>query len=196
LTDSAFAPLAFAPLPGTAPRSDDGAAVRGHATGYAAGRRVAERELTALRTRLEAELAAELAAARGRLDSAAAALTAAAGRLAALHAPVLASADRALAEAALELATVIIGREPAPSSIAALDRALGMSADLAPRRIRLNPGDAQAADGLAPAGVELVADPSIVAGDAVLELAHGELDARIGAALGRVRAALDGGAAE
>lgn len=192
---SPFSPLAFAPLPGSTLATDDRAEARGHAAGYAAGRQVAERELITLRAQLEASAAIELAAARGRLDSAAAALTAAAGRIAALQAPVLADADRALAASALELATVLLGREPAPSSVETLERAIGMSSDLAPRRIRLNPADADAVSDLVPGGVEVLADPAILPGDAVLDLAHGELDARMTAALDRVRAALDGGPA-
>jgi flagellar assembly protein FliH len=189
LTD--FAPLLFADL--TAPaagRSDDPAVVRGHAAGYAAGLRVAERELVARRAELAAEAVLAAEESRRRVESALAALDAAAARLDARVAPVLADADRTLTAAALELATAILHREPVATPAEALDRALALAGDETPRRIRLHPADVVA---LGPAGasrVELVADVSVPAGDAVVELPHGEVDGRIQASLARVRTAL------
>ena len=186
-----FAPLLFADL--TAPaagRADDPAVVRGHAAGYAAGLRVAERELDARRAQLEA-LASEAAdEARRRVESALAALAAAAARLDARVAPVLADADRALTAAALELATAILDREPVATSAEALDRALALAGDETPRRIRLHPADVVALGAVAPESVEVVADPAVLAGDAIVDFTHGELDARIGASFDRARAAL------
>jgi flagellar assembly protein FliH len=192
LTD--FAPLAFADL--TAPaagRADDASVVRGHAAGYAAGLRVAEAELAARRAALEAEAAAVAEQTRRRVESALAALDAAAGRLDARRAPVLADVDRALTSAAVELAAAILAREPVATSAEALDRALALAGDATPRRIRLNPGDLVAVGAVTSAGIELVADASIAAGDAVLELVDGELDARLAASLDRARAALTEG---
>lgn len=189
-----FAPLAFADL--TAPaggRGDDPSVVRGHAAGYAAGLRVAEAELAARRAALEAEAAVAAEESRRRVESALAALDAAAGRLDARRAPVLADADRALTSAAVELAAAILTREPVATSTEALDRALALAGDATPRRIRLNPADLVALGTAAPAGIDLVADASIAAGDAVLDLADGELDARLSASLDRARAALTEG---
>ena len=186
-----FAPLLFADLAAPAAgRADDPAVVRGHAAGYAAGRRVAELEYAARRAELEADAVRAAEESRRRLESALGALDAAAGRFDALAAPVLAEADRTLAASAVELAAAILDHEPVGTSREALDRALRVAGDLAPRRIRLAPSDLDALDGLAPAGVELVADTAVPAGDAILDLARGEIDARISASLARARAAL------
>jgi len=189
LTD--FAPLLFADLAAPAVgRADDPAVVRGHAAGYTAGLRAAELELAARRVELEA-LAAEAAGeARRRLESALGALVAAADRLDARTAPVLAEADRALAASAVELAAAILDREPVASSTEAVERALRVAGDLVPRRIRLAPSDLAALAGLPPVGIDLVADTSVPAGDAILDLPRGEIDARLSASLDRARAAL------
>lgn len=185
-----FAPLLFADL--TAPaagRADDPAVVRGHAAGYAAGLRVAERELDARRAQLEAEAAVVAEESRRRVESALAALDAAAARLDARTAPVLASADATLTAAALELATAILHREPVATSAEALDRALALAGDETPRRVRLNPADVVALGAVA-GTVELLADPAVAAGEAIVELAHGEIDARLEASLARIRSTL------
>lgn len=186
-----FAPLLFADLAAPAAgRADDPAVVRGHAAGYAAGRRVAELELAARRAELEARAVAAAEESRRRLESALGALAAAAGRLDALIAPVLAEADRTLAASAVELAAAILAREPLASSTDAVARALQIAGDATPRRIRLAPSDVAALDGLPSVGVELVPDTAVPAGDAILELPRGEIDARIAASLDRARAAL------
>ncbi len=190
MTDTGFAPLLFAPVAPAAAAVDEAAAVRGHAAGYAAGRRAAEEELRARRVELERVAAAELAAARQTLESAAAALAAAADDLRVRSAPVLEESDRALAAAAVELAAALLAREPDRGGVAALERALQVAGERAPRRIRLNPADVAAATTAAPAGVEIVADASVEPGSSIVELERGELDARIGAALDRARAAL------
>lgn len=186
-----FAPLRFADLAAPAAgRSDDPAVVRGHAAGYAAGLRAAELELAARRAELET-LAAEAAEeSRRRLESALHALAAAAQRLDARTSPVLAEADAALAGAAVELAAAILDREPQASSAEAVERALRLAGDTAPRRIRLAPADAVQAAGLAPAGVEIVPDSAVPAGDAIVDLPRGEIDARLAESLDRARAAL------
>ncbi len=190
-----FGPLLFADLAAPAAgRADDPAVVRGHAAGYAAGLRAADLELAARRAELEA-LAAEAAEeSRRRLQSALAALEAAAARLDARTAPVLAEADRALVASAVELAAAILDREPSTSSVEALDRALRIAGDTAPRRVRLAPSDALQLAGVTAGGVEIVPDPAVPAGDAIVDLPRGEIDARLSAALDRARAALaDGG---
>lgn len=187
MSDTTFAPLTFATV-ATADRDDDAAAVRGHAAGYAAGRRVAERELEARLAELEAHAARELAEGRARIDAAVAALTDAAEQLARRSAPVLAEADAVLAAAAVELASAILAREPEPSSVAVLERALGIAGETPPRRVRLDP--AAAALVTAPEGVEIVADPSVTRGSAIIDLARGEIDARLEASLDRARSAL------
>jgi flagellar assembly protein FliH len=194
LTD--FAPLLFADLAApTAGRADDPAVVRGHAAGYAAGLRAAELELAARRAELESLAARAAEESRRRLESALHALAAAAERLDARATPVLADADAALAGAAVELAAAILDREPAATSVEAVERALRVAGDTEPRRIRLAPSDAVQVAALAPAGVEIVPDPAVPAGDAIIDLPRGEIDARISASLERARAALGEGGA-
>lgn len=191
-----FAPLLFADLTAPAAGRHDASVVRGHAAGYAAGLRVAERELAARRAELEADAVARAEESRRRVETALAALAAAAERLDARRAPVLAEADRALATSAVELAAAILAREPVATAAEALERALAIAADESPRRIRLNPADVVALGVAAARGVDLVADPAVAPGDAVLDLADGELDARIAASLDRARAAVALGTGE
>ena len=106
-------------------------------------------------------------------------------------------ADGRTANAALELATAVLGCELADaerSARAALARVLDTPVPAGLQTVRLHPRDLEAlrTAGVVPgiAGVELVADPHLAPGDAVGEHPDGFLDARIGAALDRARAAL------
>ena len=191
-TESAFSPLSFPALPGQGGGERD--AIRGHATGYAAGRKRADAELESLRAslRAEAEHAAELS--RERVGTALEALARAAEDYSSRLAPALQSVDASLAAAAMELAEAIVGHElstSAGSARAALEHATGSDIP-AGAVVRLNPQDVQLilAEGAPQPGLDLVPDFSLQPGDAVVELAHGTLDARVSASLARARAAL------
>mgnify|MGYP001807721832 CR=1 FL=1 len=197
-TEQAFSPLSFPALPGQA-KSDERDAIRGHAAGYAAGRKQAEAELAGLRERIESEAAEASEAARARIGSALEALARAASDFRSRQAPVLQSVDASIASAAIELAEAIVGHELSTaggSARAALDRA-SVEAVPAGSIVRLNPQDIAVivAEGGAQPGLELVADYSLERGDAVVDLQHGSLDARVSASLQRARAALTEGAA-
>ncbi|WP_125614259.1 FliH/SctL family protein [Specibacter cremeus] len=208
-------PAAFPVVAGTDHRR---ARERGHtegrAAGYAAGLRHAETETEAARRHMEAEHAALLQ--RVRSDAA----TALARQLATLEAatralerrtaPVLADAETVLADCALQLAQAVLGTvmdDAGTRARAALTRVLGHPGAAGPVRVRLHPDDlavlerplTDAADaGLAnPAfahldlsSLDVVADDSLAPGDAVADFPDGFLDARIGTALERARAAL------
>lgn len=196
--EPAFAPLSFPALPGQQ-KSDERDSIRGHAAGYAAGRKQAEAEIAALResVRVEAERARE--AARAQVGDALEALARAAAEYRARQVPGLESVDASLAAAAMELAETIVGHElgtGAGSARAALDRASG-DAVPAGSVVRLNPQDMAVivAEGAPLPGLELVSDFTLERGDAVVDLAHGTLDARVSASLQRARAALTEGAA-
>lgn len=169
---------------------------RGHAAGYAAGLRRAADEVAARESELVARHAAAVAAERARTDRAVAGLESAARALELRTAPVLADADAQLVAAALELAEVIVGCElsDAPHAArAALARAMSEPDASDVVSVRLHPDDlALVADVLDASGVELVADAGLARGDAVAVYPDGELDARIGSAIGRARAALTG----
>ena len=189
--EQAFAPLAFPALPGQGNHERD--SIRGHAAGYAAGRKQAEAEAAVLREQISAEAARATALATAELRAANDALARAAAEFRSRQAPVLASVDASIAAAAIELAEAIVGHELSSgdgSARAAIERA---SAEAVPAGsvVRLNPHDIRVieAEGGAP-GVELVPDHSLQRGDAVVDLAHGSIDARVSASLARAKAVL------
>lgn len=194
-----FAQMAFPQLRKAEPETHDDGYVHGHAAGYTAGLRAAEAERQRRLEELEADFTAlrdqQQRGARhlaGLLQSAAAALNA-------QTLPTVAAAEETLVAAAVELAEAVLGYELSDRSKAAraaLDRALSGSKGLDAVAIRMNPedvavlADADMESGPGHTGVELVADPSVNPGDAVVELPHGFLDAKIGTALARVKEAL------
>jgi len=189
--EQAFSPLAFPALPGQGNHERD--SIRGHAAGYAAGRKQAEAEAAVLREQISAEAARATALATAELRAANDALARAAAEFRSRQAPVLASVDASIAAAAIELAEAIVGHELSSgdgSARAAIERA---SAETVPAGsvVRLNPHDIRVieAEGGAP-GVELVPDHSLQRGDAVVDLAHGSIDARVSASLARAKAVL------
>lgn len=166
----------------------------GHSAGYAAGLRRAAEELASREAELEARHAAAAAADRARVERSVAGLAAAARALEARSAPVLADVDTQLVAAALSLAETVISCElsDAPHAArAALRRALSAPDASGVVAVRLHPDDAAVVRAEAAAArVELVGDPGLRHGDAVAVYPDGELDARIGSALARARAAL------
>ncbi|MBF0672306.1 MAG: hypothetical protein IR160_06960 [Salinibacterium sp.] len=197
-TETAFSPLSFPALGSSTPGLVEAQArTRGHASGYAAGMRAAEETLQAERDRAAAEHAALMEATRKRADALTALLSAAVESVNQHVAPVLAEAQAAIAVASVDLAEAIIGVELADgptSARAALKRALGDVDPAAVLRVRMHPDTLSALESLDPArlpeDISFVADPALAPGDAVAELPDGHLDARIGAAVARARAAL------
>ncbi|OMH30573.1 FliH/SctL family protein [Tersicoccus sp. Bi-70] len=173
---------------------------RGHAAGYAAGLRSAEVAARLSQDRHEAEQRARAEAARARLEAATTALQTAAGALRARTAPVLAEWDARFVDAVVDLAEAMLGdhtrRDPFAAARAALTRAVAADDAEDVVRVRLNPADvalvqeAGLATDLMPSGATLVADPSVAAGDALADYSAGSLDARLTAAVARVRAVL------
>ena len=186
-------------------RTDAGAAQRwaaGRAAGWAAGSRAAAQAAATQRQGLDdAHRAAERRSA-AQLDAAVSVLRRAAEAVAACTIPLLAAANATLDDGAVSLAAALLGRELSDSDDGArlaLARALALPAEVGVHTVRLSPADLRALEvaGVAaqvPAGVRLVADPALAPGDAVSEFADGFLDARIGAAVERVRRALADGA--
>lgn len=193
----------------TGSRDDDRARLeerwraRGHAAGYTEGLRAGAAVAAEQRARQDAEHAERLRAAEDHLDRALAVLASAADALDRRTVPVLRDVEDTLLGAAVDLAEAIIGHVLADEA-AAVRFALQRSADGAaaggsaagPHTVRLHPHDLallDRPDGRAPAlpsGVTLVADAGLARGDAVTEFPDGYLDARIGSALQRARAAL------
>lgn len=193
-TNAAFSSLTYPSL--ASPVSDEEierARIHGHAAGYAAGLRAAEADAASLAERVRIERDALRADAATALASALAALEAASREVAQTSELVLADADQALIAAAVELAQSIIGRELASdesSARAALSRALSSVDQSIVLDVRLNPVDLAvlSANQIASAHVNLVADPALDRGDAVVDVPSGRVDARISSALDRARA--------
>lgn len=162
----------------------------GFAAGFAAGSREAAK-VAAAETEAAFQRAEAAEAARADEHAEAMATLAAAVRaVCSAQVPVLDAAQDRLHAAALELATAVLGVELSDAPTAAravLARAAtaGVASEVV---VRMNPRDADVV--VAPKGMRVVADPTLAFGDAVVEHGEGELDARIGSALDRARAAL------
>ncbi|MGA3214612.1 MAG: FliH/SctL family protein [Acidimicrobiales bacterium] len=104
--------------------------------------------------------------------------------------------QHAAAELAFKIAEAVLTRELQLSSspgLEAVRRALAESPESGGAVVRLNPADAEAivAESQLPDGLSIVADPTIGVGGCVLEVGAALVDARIEAALARVRKVLD-----
>jgi flagellar assembly protein FliH len=136
---------------------------------------------------------------RARLDRAMRAMSAAATELAARQATDIAGVEDALAAAAVELAEAILGRElelAKTPGIDALARALALVPPAQAAVAHMNPADLCDLDpGMLGAGrdLTLVADPGVEPGGCILAVGDSRIDAQLGPALDRVRAALSAG---
>jgi flagellar assembly protein FliH len=167
----------------------------GHTAGYTSGLRKAAVEAEMRRVQMEAEHAAVLSECEARTGRVLAALASAAAALQAAVVPVLDDAQDALAASALDLAEAILGRELSDtdsSARAALARALADTPSAGVSKVRMHPADLSLLGDTVKEtpGVVFTADDSLDRGDAFAEFEAGHLDARIGTALARARAAL------
>ncbi|MGX1793285.1 FliH/SctL family protein [Microbacterium sp. NPDC055312] len=197
MSTDAFAPAVFPRLrDADADAERRRARQRGYADGHAEGFRVASAAAAsaaaaarAEREQADAEAARALASALAALDAAADALSA--------RADALAQADeRRMSALAVELAETIVGEALADREFAALSalrRALSAGDGDRPVEVRLSTADEQLLrqHTAVPPGLPLAVDDTLTAGDAVVVLDDGMVDARIGAALQRARRALD-----
>jgi flagellar assembly protein FliH len=185
--------------PALTSRREDRGYTQGHAAGYAAGIRAAAAEQLRLQEQLHAEHQAMLDVGRLAVAQAVRALDAAAAGFRQRRGAVLEEAQDVLAAGAMELAEAILGyelRDGGNAARAALARALGGGSGAETvTAVRLHPADLAAlstVDVGSVAGVELKADPALNRGDAIAEYPQGWLDARLGAAVDRAKAALLG----
>jgi flagellar assembly protein FliH len=167
-------------LPGDAGDAD-AAYLAGHAQGLAEGRATAA-------TENEAERAA-LVHARVAAEHLVAELGAAVEEARRQRALALDGLAAELAEAAIVLATAVVGREPTTGT-EALARALALVPGTATVTARLHPDDLETLDPAGHPAVTLQADPSVERGGCVLDLPDATIDAQLGPALERARAAL------
>ncbi|MEV7631610.1 FliH/SctL family protein [Microbacterium sp. NPDC089318] len=170
---------------------------RGYADGHAEGFRVAAAEAAGAAASAHAERAAADAAAQRALASALGALDSAAAALTARVAELAQTDEQTISTRAVELAETILGEVLADREFAAtvaLRRGLAASDGAQPIEVRLSAADARIVSEhpAAPAGLSIAGDDALSAGDAVVVLPDGMVDARIDAALQRARRALDG----
>lgn len=208
-TEASLLPVVFPAVhPSGRSEEQDRGYVQGHAAGYAAGLRAGAAEQARLIDRLQAEHDAALAANCAAADHAVALLAAAAGAFQQRFSLVLQDAETVLAASALDLAEAVLAYELDDgdrTARAALQRALSGGAAGAGDRVqggtpevsavRLHPADLDVLKASGITGgvrVELVPDSSLARGDAMAQYPDGWLDARLGTALARARAALLG----
>jgi flagellar assembly protein FliH len=166
----------------------------GYAAGWSQGAQAAQvtarREIELQQAQLDEVAAAE----RQRLASAGQALADAVTQLRATALPAVDDVAEAVLEAALRLASAVLGHEPLASSTPgrdALRRALAAGPEVLDVGVRLNPVDAATLeDGDVPDGARIVADPSLARGDAVLEHGLGRVEVLLQDAVRRAEAVL------
>lgn len=198
MSTETFAPLAYPVL--SDPDRDlieEKARTRGHAAGYAAGMADARSDAAVAREMADQRLAAEAATAREAVERTIALANRAAAAMSAAATPVLETLEHQVAAAALEIAEALIGRElirTEDSAASALMRALNPEVPATVSVVRLNPEDLSVLTEVQRGAIqaELVADPALSRGDAIAEYQAGILDARLGTAVARLRAALAG----
>lgn len=152
----------------------------GFAAGVIAGREAAE-----------ADAAERTSAALRRLGDAEAALRRAVEELRARRAELLDAQVADIAALAVELTETLVGAFPAKLDPVRLAEVLALApgdGDLPV--VRLHPDDIASLDGAAPPDAEIVADAGIEAGGCVVEVGPMVIDAQLGPALARLRAAL------
>jgi len=138
--------------------------------------------------------AAEVAEAVARVEALCRSLGEAAEDLRRRQALELKGLEDTLARAAFDLAAAVVGRELQLSSSPgadALARALALVPAGSAATARLHPGDV-ASLGAESEAVAVIADPAIEPGGCILEVGDSRIDAQLGSALDRVRAALLG----
>lgn len=193
-------PLAYPELvKDETPEVRERARVQGHAAGYAAGRKAATETLAADREALRAEADRVLGEQIDGLQSALGSVRQAAGALNAQTAMSLEGTEESVLAAALEIAGMILGRAIAEdregAAVAALRRALDAAGPVPVRVVRMHPADLELVSMVASdePGLQLLADPRLGRGDAMVDLPDGVVDACIASAVERVRRALQGG---
>lgn len=159
----------------------------GHAQGLAAGRAAA----------LE-DAARQQAHRSARTEQAVDALRDAANQAQQRYQDAIAGLEDALVAGAFDLAEALLGRELELATSPGRDavtRALRLAAGTDPVSVRLHPDDIATLGeptSLAPGrALTVVADPSVERGGCLLQVGDGRVDARLSAALDRVRQVLD-----
>jgi flagellar assembly protein FliH len=189
---------------GTVLAADSEARAAGYAAGWAEGMRAAAVAARADADQAIAAARAATVAQSARITTAVASITAAAGRLDQRVAPELRDLEHLIVAAAFALAEAVIARELATATEPGADaiaRALAVAPDGGPVTVRLHPADLATVTGTGGVPgrttvdgreIVLLADPGLQPGDAVADCDATSVDARIGAAVARMREVLSG----
>lgn len=174
-------------------RAAQAASTSGYAAGHAEGLRAAADAARAERQEREQRNAEHLKAQQQHLTTALDALARATAELQSRSIDIAeATADRLL-DLAVDLAEAIVGRRLSDArelAIAAVDRALATADRAEVIAVRVHPDDLRTlenAESSAAMAVRLIADEHLDRGDAVADLEHGWIDARISTAFQRAR---------
>lgn len=169
----------------------------GYAAGWSEGRQAAELAAREAREAFAVEAAEITAAQEESAQRVLAALADAVARFEQRVTPSVENLQVQLVEAAFALAQHIIGRELATATEPGRDAIARALAFAPPGRgavARLSPADAATLPGTATIDgrdVVVVADPALAPGDAVIECDASTIESRLGAAMERVRQALE-----
>ena len=198
-TDTGFGRIYFPRVRDEAQdRADEQARAEGHAAGYTEGLRLAAGDVARRAAEIDAEHAENEREGGARIDHAVRLLAAAARALDERSLPLIQQAESTLVTTALDLAEAILGCELSrtePSARRALERAVRQPDQLDQSEvhsIRMHPDDLVilGAQTRALESIRFVADSLLMRGDAITEFSDGFLDARIGTAFARAKAAL------
>ena len=198
-TDTGFGRMAFPRLRDEEQdRAAEQSRAEGHAAGYTQGLRLAAADVARRAAEISAEHAENERHGDAKVEQAVRLLAAAARALDERSIPLIQQAESTLVNMSLELAEAILGVELShtePSARRALERAM-LQPDQLDRSevhtIRMHPEDlvVLGAQTRALENISFVADSRLKRGDAITEFSDGFLDARIGTAFDRARAAL------
>lgn len=184
-------PIAYAALASpadTAAAAEEEGYATGYETGYAEGRRRAAAEAEAAEQARSRQVDQALGALDRALESQSRAIERRQTEL-----------DQAVPGFAFELLEVLVQRELALATSPgrdAIERALATDDTTLPATARLHPSDVETLGSLedlrSGRAVEVVADPSVEPGGALVEIGDATIDSQVSAALDRVRAVLVG----
>ncbi|MDJ0338892.1 FliH/SctL family protein [Cryobacterium sp. PH31-O1] len=197
--ETGFGRLAFPRLNDEPDRAAEQSRAEGHAAGYTEGLRLAAADVARRAEEINAEHAENERYGEAQIAQSVRLLAAAARALNERSIPLIQQAETTLVNMSLDLVEAILGCELShtePSARRALERALHQPDQLDQSEvhaIRMHPEDlgVLGAQTRALEGIRFVADSRLKRGDAITEFSDGFLDARIGTAFARAKAALD-----
>jgi flagellar assembly protein FliH len=177
-------------LVGLVEEAQAAARAQGYSRGWAEGRRAAEQQATEQRAVALAQQQRAEELRQAEHHAAVATLAAAAARLDQAVAVACGQVEEQAVELAARLAEAIVGHDVAVAANPGLDavrRGLALAQGDALVKVRVRPQDHGPELSALTGAAALVPDPTLAAGDAVLETVEGVVDARVSTAVARVQ---------